>query len=250
MSVDSITVFKPYGMTPRELVDLEVQKHKATKGAFSGRLDPMACGLVKIYFDDACKRANQTDKQGKTYRFILIIGIKTTSHDLLGFPIIDENRNKTRVTTTLIESSVCPGEIAQEQPVHSSFVVRNKSGVKNPLWWWALHNRLDEIEIPTFKRHLYKSEVTRIFEMDTREITDTAISRIELIDRRHTFNQESIKSAWRDFLRQHHGKKFQLVEMVASVSSGFYIRQLVSDIGSAIGVYTTTFEIERLSYNE
>jgi tRNA U55 pseudouridine synthase TruB len=77
-----LTVFKPFGMTPKELVDEYVKIRGAKKGAFSGRLDPMACGVMKIYFDDDCKLANVDDKLNKTYRFVMIFGIGSTSQSI------------------------------------------------------------------------------------------------------------------------------------------------------------------------
>jgi tRNA U55 pseudouridine synthase TruB len=241
-----LTVFKPFGMTPKELVDEYVKIRGAKKGAFSGRLDPMACGVMKIYFDDDCKLANVDDKLNKTYRFVMIFGIGSTSCDLLGFPSISTDEGKA-VTKEMIESCINTGEMIQTQPVHSSFIVKNKDGVRNPLWWWALHNRLDEVDVPSFKRTLYSLEVKSISQKTMNNISATAIERINMIDKEHTFRQDEIIDAWRK--TSEINKEFYTAELVASVSSGFYIRQLVSDIGDALHMKTTTFEIERLCYN-
>ena len=45
-------IFKPYGYTPKEIVDKVKEITGAKKGAFSGRLDPMACGCLKVFLND------------------------------------------------------------------------------------------------------------------------------------------------------------------------------------------------------
>ena len=231
-----ITVFKPYGMTPKELVDECVAKHGAKKGAFSGRLDPMACGVTKVYFDDECKLANECDKLDKTYRFVMVLGISSSSYDLLGFPklhLASEKPNEVNV-----------GEMIQKQPIHSSFIVKNKEGVRNPLWWWALNNRLDEITIPSFQRVLHELTIKRVFKLSLADIKETAITRIGLINPRHNFRQTEIINAW-NALEDDGCRMYEAYEMEARVSSGFYIRQLVNDMCST----AITLEIERLSYS-
>lgn len=239
-------VFKPYGVTPKEIVDKEVKLRGATKGAFSGRLDPMACGVMKVYFDDECKLANADDKLSKIYRFVMVFGISSTSYDLLGFPSVSEYK-QTQITKEMLEAVIKPGEIMQKQPVHSSCIAKNKDGIRNPLWWWALNNRLDEVAIPSFKRTLQSCVVNRVGTMTFGEILETAVHRIGLIDKKHTFKQEEIINAWNN-LEISKDFPFYVAELTASVSSGFYIRQLVNDIGDALGIKTVTFEIDRLSY--
>lgn len=237
-----LTVFKPYGMTPKELVDECVIKHGAKKGAFSGRLDPMACGVMKVYLDDSCKLAAMEHSLSKTYRFVVVFGISTSSCDLLGFPKIGNGSDAS------VTSAITTGEIIQQLPIHSSFVVSNKDGIRNPLWWWALNNRINEVEVPRFKRTLFSFEIKKQFKLQAPELVSLATARIALIKPHHNFFQNSIIDAWKN-LNLDGIVDFDAVEIIASVSSGFYIRQLVSDIGSTLKADTLTLEIERLSYD-
>jgi len=86
-----IQIYKPYGVTPKEMVDKVLLLTGAKKGSFSGRLDPMACGMINIYLDDSCLTAKPDDKLNKKYRFKMGIGIYSNTNDLLGIPIIVEN---------------------------------------------------------------------------------------------------------------------------------------------------------------
>lgn len=274
-----ITIFKPYGFTPKEIVDFCIDKYNAKKGAFSGRLDPMACGVMNVYFDSACKQANIDDTLSKSYRFVMCFGLETTSGDLLGFPrsslresslrditVGDSSLRDTegdpslrdtvgdkKVTVEALHNAISIGECMQKQPVHSSLPVAAKrpevaGNKKQPLWWWALHNRLDEIVVPSFKRTLYEYNLIDFSEMRVSDIVNMAINRIDLINRKHMFRQDKIIDAWRQLEATNH--LLQIAELQVDVSSGFYIRQLAQDIGGALGVKTVVLEIERTRYRE
>ena len=280
-----ITIFKPYGFTPKEIVDFCIDKYNAKKGAFSGRLDPMACGVMNVYFDSACKQANIDDTLSKSYRFVMCFGLETTSGDLLGFPrsslrdigasapqrsdttvggpslrditVGDSSLRDTvgdkKVTVEALHNAISIGEYMQKQPVHSSLPVAAEQpevagNKKQPLWWWALHNRLDEIVVPSFKRTLYEYNLIDFSEMRVSDIVNMAINRIDLINRKHMFRQDKIIDAWRQLEATNH--LLQVAELQVDVSSGFYIRQLAQDIGGALGVKTVVLEIERTRYRE
>ena len=239
-----VDAFKPFSVTPKELVDEVILKYGAKKGAFSGRLDPMACGVTRIYLDDSCKLAPECDKLDKIYRFIMVFGMCSSSCDLLGFP--ECGISTTPPTHDILDRCIIDGEVVQKQPIHSSLPVRNSKGEKNPLWWWALNGRIDEVKIPSFKRVLYNHKIINISKIPFEVIKKTAIDRIGLIDKKHDFKQYAIIDAWRTL---HSDQEFfWSAELQVTVSSGFYIRQLVSDIGTALGVKTITFEIERTGY--
>lgn len=241
------TVFKPFGYTPKEVVDEVKKKTNAKKGAFSGRLDPMACGCIKIFLNDACKLANEADKKDKTYRFIFAFNISSSSGDMLGIPNYKrELKGAKKDDIVLFLETIKGGNYDQMMPALSSYQVANKAGEKHPLWWWTQNDRLEEVSLPSFIKTLYRYEIKGFGLVSLRDLADLAISRIHLVDRKHSFNQDAILNHWR---------RLKLVmdniltfEMRATVSSGFYIRQLVKDIGTFIGVDTMTVEIERVSY--
>ena len=74
------------------------------------------------------------------------------------------------------------------------------------------------------------------------------INRIDSIKRVNDFNQDFLIQKWEN-LEHVKNELFPILEINVKVSSGFYIRQLVEDIGKYLDVKTTTFEIERLTYN-
>jgi tRNA U55 pseudouridine synthase TruB len=54
--------------------------------------------------------------------------------------------------------------------------------------------------------------------------------------------------AWRDIGLYPENKTFKMFTVRVDVSSGFFIRSLVRDIGEVFGVDTMTLEIERVRY--
>ena len=245
-----IELYKPYGLTPKEMVDIVLEKTGAAKGSFSGRLDPMACGIINIYLNESCLTAKPDDKLNKKYRFKIAIGIHSNTNDLLGIPTVIENDE---VIIYHIEKNIEKfleklknSDYIQKQPIHSSYVVRNSDNFKNPLWWWAKSNRIHEIVVPSFLRKLYNYKIVNTEYKSVSNIARLAIERIGLIDLKHDFNQLEIIEYWKKQLNNM--DEISIIEIEITVSSGFYVRQLVEDIGNELGFKTITIEIERLSY--
>lgn len=240
-------VHKPYGSTPKEMLDIVTKETGCKKCAFGGRLDPMACGLMKVFTDDDCRLANQANDEGKRYRFQFIAGIKTTSLDLLGF--ITEYKPKVEIVPEKLEkylqSIQHPNRYIQKVPIHSSYPVRGKDGKKYPLWWWAKEGKINEVEIPSFPKKLFKFNIIQNITRSYQVIATLAKERIELIDKKHNFSQLDILESWG---QEREPNNFQVFELEVDVSSGFYVRQLVDDIGAHFNIPTATLEIERLAY--
>lgn len=241
-------IYKPFGYTPKDIVDTVKKITNAKKGAFSGRLDPMACGWLKIFLDDACKRANIMNLIDKTYRFIFAFDMKSSSGDLLGIPEYKQTlKGIKRSDIIVFLETIRGGNYDQRMPALSSYQVSNKSGEKHPLWWWTQNDRLEEVELPSFKKTLYDYDLVGFNSIPLHDLAELALQRIHLIDKKHKFNQDVIVSHWRQLKTL--DKPILTFEIKAKVSSGFYIRQLVKDIGVFLGIDTLTIEIERLSYS-
>ena len=213
-----VIVYKPIGMTPKEIVDIILKKTGVKKGCFVGRLDPIAFGAQHILLDEKCKLANKLYERNKTYRFKIIFGLETSSLDLLGEPVIFKH-----------------------ETIYSSYRVSNKHGLVNPLWWWAKNDRIDEIEIPKIKKELYEYNLGLLDTIRFCDLQKTSINRIDSINRSNDFNQDYLINSWQNL--EYINEFFQILEIYVKVSSGFYIRQLVADIGKYLNIKTTTFEI-------
>jgi len=245
-----IEVYKPYSMTPLELVQNVINSVGAKKGSFSGRLDPMACGCTRIFLDNNCKNSKVDLATGKSYRFQFILGIQTESCDMLGLPI--ENINSEIYLFHILDridkflKNIQENGYIQKIPKHSSYVVSNMDGIKKPLWWWAKQKRIQEINIPALPKKLYNYYDLKLIWMPLNKVIKKSIERISNISPQMKFNQEEIINAWQ--IHKNNTTTFPIIEMIVDVSSGFYIRQLVADLGTYLDCPVTTLEIERLSY--
>ena len=242
-----LIVYKPIGMTPKELVDIIIIKTGAEKGCFIGRLDPIAFGAQQILLNEKCKLAKNMYQHNKTYRFKIIFGLETTSLDLLGEPIISSH-NMINIVKIIEILENFKKNYVQQLPIFSSYRVSNNHGLVNPLWWWAKNKRITEIEIPKIKKELYEYSIGKLDTITCEKLKTVAIDRIDSIKRVHDFNQDFLIHKWQN-LEHVNNELFPILEINVKVSAGFYIRQLVEDIGKYLDVKTTTFEIERLTYN-
>lgn len=254
LSTNSILAYKPIGITPKELVDYYLEQLRpycpTVKGCFVGRLDPMAHGLTKIFINEKCKDAKDEIllKSDKQYRFKILIGLSTISNDILGW-ITDSD--PITITNEQLEEALekMKGIHKQELPIHSSFVVRNEAGLKNPLWWWAKENRLDEIKRPVLERNLYRFSILDETSITMDELLVNVKTRIDLIDKKHDFNQEGIKKSWEKLVGKIPGiQQFQIIEVEVDVSNGYYIRQLVYELGKLLNIPMLAFDIHRIKY--
>lgn len=62
------------------------------------------------------------------------------------------------------------------------------------------------------------------------------------------FRQEEIKEKWKEILAN--DGKFTIDKIEIEVSSGFYVRQFVSDLAKSFGTPGTTFSIVRTEVGE
>ena len=258
--VDEFDAYKPIGLTPRELVDEYLRRYpdRFHRGSFSGRLDPMAHGIIRLFFNERCGEAEKYHGSGKCYRFKMIFGLRTTSLDLMGFAELAEITPQSSINLSIDAINAAISEIQlrgkQKLPNCCSFPVRNSAGLRKPLWWWSLMGRMDEIrdKIPVYDRSIYKWNILDMREIHLSEICDLATKRVDKVDRRNVFHQDRIIENWRALKEMRNCSEgefiLQMAEIEIEVSSGFYIRKLVEDIGEQMGIKATTAEIERMYY--
>ena len=246
-----LRIYKPIGISCATLIKQlkELPEYKDQKLAFSGRLDEMAHGIVLILVGENTKKSPNCDALQKTYKFRFVIGVETDTSSTLG--IIQNKNNPSVADTEKIREYIdsCNNTtFIQEYHIFSSFVPKH-SKYKMPLWQWALDKKLDELtEIP-------KKEVT-IFDIKTlsqKEITIDNFVEETLLNlnklNQGEFRKEIIVEQWKSFLNSSTMSTLTLCEFecVATVSTGFYVRQFVKDIGKLFNINVVVTEIERIA---
>ena len=218
--------YKPIGKTTLELVNEIKEEKKLEKITFTGRLDPMAHGKIKVYEDILQVRHDQD----KRYQFEIIIGIQTDSDDCLGIiEKTDFNLTKEVVIDKLKEIKI--GEFDQRYHNFSSKIFKkNKSFFKGNI------NNLSH------KVSIYDLKIIKEKEYQLNQLIDIIIKDINKLNPKYNFRQNDIINQWKNLYDNHIIIKSLLIEI--NVSSGFYIRQFVRDLQLTL----FAFYINRLDF--
>lgn len=236
----SLLVYKDIGETPDDIIKLMKLLYNPTKIAYSGRLDPMARGLLTILIDDETKNTPLYNKHNKTYEFIIIVGIKTDTDDILGIiEKYDDVKYDIEKITTEFENM--KGEKKQDYHNYSSIYVNKK-----PLWYYAQNNLLHTINIPNKLINIYDIKCDENYEINNETLKNDILNRLnKLIKNNHLqFRTEKIIKQWNEFI---FNEKYNIIKFTTNVSSGTYIRQIVKDVGIKLNIPLVVLEINRTS---
>lgn len=232
-------VYKKLGETPKECVERYKSENpnlESVPMTYAGRLDPMAEGVLVLLSGEVIEKKEEFLDLPKTYVFKVLWGFETDTSDLLGL-VLDKNKTVPEIQDVkdFIKKSV--GDFSQKYPAYSSKPVEGK-----PLFLWAREGKLSQIDIPRHKVSLYKAEfISR--EKIAKDVLSLEIkNKVSLI--KGDFRQEKIKEKWEvEFLND--TKDYFLDTIEVSVSSGFYIRQFVSDLALNFKTSALAFHILR-----
>ena len=165
-----LTIYKPIGKTPLDMIHtLKKNKPhlKTTKMSYAGRLDPMAHGLLIILTDEDCFNQHLYHNLDKTYECELLIGISTDTYDILG-KITNNKKNLFNLPVDKVISTITSlkGSMDQPYPPYSSQRVSGK-----PLWYYAKHNLLNTITIPSKIINILSKQNRNIISLNHKKYT-------------------------------------------------------------------------------
>jgi tRNA pseudouridine(55) synthase len=243
-------LWKPYGITSTQFVKEYQEKIKCNKATCTGRLDPLAQGALMILTDEDTKKMSSFLKKDKIYKFDMILGLETESHDCLSK--IVNNYNETQDILKNMDSRFIIEKMhefisrytKQKFPLVSSFVTKHDY-LKKPLWWFY-KNGYKNVSLPekSIKVNYYNVLQTR---KETGKIlSEKFMNRIEQIKNvklQNDLNTEETIFQWKNYNQKN--KEFIVVSMEMSVSTGFYIRRFCHDFGKFIGTNGIAFDITR-----
>lgn len=237
---------KPIGFTTIDMINYIKNKYNlhGHKIGLAGKLDPLASGDMIFMVDDACKLMSDLTKLDKIYTFGLVLGISTDTHDPMGlFTNVNFNYNHEQVNNDLYKfiDTLNNSNIEQPYPHYSSYLLKNNKGERQPLWWWAKNNRLDEIKIPTKNVNIYSIKIMNNIMMPIRDYIKEIKNDIRLITN-NEFRQDEILNNWDSII---YNDNITIYNIECYVSSGTYIRSLAQLIGDHIGVPCHAFRIHR-----
>ncbi len=232
---------KNAGETMNQAIDRFKDTYKIdNKICYCGRLDPMARGIILLLVGDECIHMNLYNKANKTYQFEIIFGLSTDTDDMMGIitktDIVEYNALDSYITK--IKDFIKIGSFDQKFHNFSSKKYKGKS-----LWWYKLNNIIYPPQYHNVE--IYNVEYMNIKKYDSSMLLNI-IHNINNIDKKNNFRQDDIIKQYNDFEID----TFYTLPITITVSSGFYIRQLVADIMTHINFPITTYDINRIKINQ
>ena len=100
-----------------------------SKAGFSGTLDPLASGVLPIFFDNSTKLIQFIPEESKIYRVKAILGITTNTLDICGeVKSIKNYKSHQHLTNKIIEEAInsCIGEFKYKLPKFSAIKIDGK----------------------------------------------------------------------------------------------------------------------------
>jgi len=257
---------KKIGQTPLECMEAwrlkESPQYDGVPLAYAGRLDPMASGKLLVLIGEECKKQKDYHALDKEYEFEVLFGVRSDTGDVLG--IVESGgapqigKADLRYVATNIQ-----GRIELPYPAFSSKTVKGL-----PLHTWAVTNRLDEINIPTYTATIYKLQLLSLRYEPMDLICKTALQKIESIppvtDPRkalgNDFRRPEVRASWKSFylakpphpkqglgstLSLASGEKLPIARFKCICSSGLYMRTLSGEIAKRLGTNGLAYSIHR-----
>lgn len=244
-------VYKPPGILGTQIAKAYKQKHNKNKVCICGKLDPMAEGQLLLLYDEHCKKMNNYLGHSKTYQFTVLWGFKTSSDDTLGLINNTILINNTNIDYDYIESELqdFTGTYNQQFHKYSAKPVHNNYGEKHSLWDWTNQDRLDEIDIPSKSVHVNYIKQLKTEKKNFNELKHSIISILEKIDTtNNTFCKNDAIHNWNTFNYEnlYNTNDVYITTFEAYVSTGYYIRQFISDFGEKTELLGTALNINRI----
>jgi tRNA pseudouridine55 synthase len=236
-----LNLYKRKSETPLQTIERYVSAHPEYKGVkmtYAGRLDPMAEGVLVVLTGEKNKEREAYTGLDKDYEFEFIFGVETDTHDVLGK--ITASKEFGKLTEKEIKDALkkYEGTFKQKYPAYSSKVVDG-----TPLFDLARKGKLGTIVMPEHEVEVRKIELLGSKEITRGDFAKQIQKDISAVT--GDFRQAEILKVWNAYLSEKAPEAFVVYKAKVTSGSGFYVRQLVSDLGKALGTGAITTHILR-----
>ena len=231
---------KQLGETPNQRVmrfKVENPDYSSVSMTYAGRLDPLAEGLLLVLSGDKLQEKDKYLDLKKTYIFEILWGFSTDTLDVLGMV---SNKEISIPTTIEVKKGLeeVLSKFEQQYPAYSSKPVNGL-----PLLEWARSGKLHEIEIPSHEVEIYEAGHLSRRTILGSDLLNEVRAKIKTVI--GDFRQKEKLNKWMEILINNMDKEFVVDTATVTVSSGFYVRQFVSDFAKTFDAIATTFHIKR-----
>lgn len=233
-----IPAYKPLGASSHQLAK-QIGEKLGEKATHTGTLDPMAEGVLVVLTGEDRFQKTELANTEKKYRFSILFGIATDSHDLLGLPtaVAKEKLDQTHLNERLTQSLAhMVGTTNQEQPVFSA----GREGGKSFFDLGKQQQTPKQTKVNTITIHdVTCTKVQAISKKEVLAYQKKAIGHVV-----GDFRQDDILTAWEE-KREELPETLYVADCVATVSKRTYIRGIVRDVAEKLEIPATTFSIIR-----
>ncbi|NQV89334.1 MAG: hypothetical protein HQ488_03375 [Parcubacteria group bacterium] len=233
-----LNIYKPLGWTPLECIDKIKATHPElvdSQITYTGRLDPMAEGVIVFLSDEDRFKKPEYQKLDKVYEATILFGLSSDTYDSLGIIKRGKDVKEEQILTAL---SQLTGEHLLPFPPYCSYKVGGK-----PLLLWAREGRLDEIEIPNKLMTVLEQSDVLVSTYPLKDIKNNIFERIDLVKK--DFRQKEVIQSWNRL--ESVDEYFLTATLTLKVTSGTYIRALAHRLGDQLGCGALLFELKRTS---
>ncbi len=217
--------YKPLGGSPLDCIKQLKRLHPELMDApmtYAGRLDPMAEGVIVFLSGEDRHRKEEFQNLPKTYQATFLFGLSSDTYDALGVIQQGNHAPKEKIENVLNDLT---GSHSLPFPPFSSYKIKGK-----PLHWWALENKLSEIDIP-LKEMVVTHQSEPIPKTQTlSRIRAEALQRIQLV--KGNFRQSQVTQSWNDLNSP--TELYTTASITLEVTSGTYIRSLAQMMGTQL----------------
>jgi len=215
-------VYKKIGETPLACIQrlrVTYPELKNKKLTYAGRLDPLAEGVLIILADESIKRKKEYLSLPKEYKFDILFGVATDTHDILGK--ITKLSLPTEILPESLKSILLAliGSATQTYPAYSSKTVRGKH-----LFEWARGDRLTEIDIPNRQVEIFSLDIVGSYVLTSAALANFIADRISKVH--GDFRQDEIRQLWKLNFARIGSCRHHIYTLKVSCSSGTYVRAL------------------------
>jgi len=235
-----LNIYKPLGMTTVQALEEFKNKNPEYQNislAYTGRLDPMAEGVLVVLAGKERYNAKKYQKLNKEYLAKILFGFSTDSYDLLG---IIKKESVPEVKKNDIEKILkkYEGRINLPLPSYSSYRIRGK-----PMFYLARKGELHKKDIPEKEMVVYETKLENFYEILSSGLHKYIRDTIRKV--KGDFRQEEILANWERIFKKSEQKTFPLAEITFKVSGGTYIRSIADDIGKNLGIDALLYHLKR-----
>lgn len=240
-----LNLYKKKSETPLQTIERYVLAHpefKKVRMTYAGRLDPMAEGLLLVLTGEKNKERDTYTGLDKDYEFEFMLGVGTDTHDVLGKVTSSSEKG---VGDEMIKKALSKyvGKFKQQYPAYSSKVV---NGI--PLFDYARRGKIASIVRPEHEVEVKSLDYIGSRTIGKDELWADMESVVGAVD--GDFRQKEILDGWHEFFNRTDKIEFIIHKAKVSCGSGFYVRQLVHDIGKDLGCGAVTMSILRTRVGE